>query len=63
MSNPQEPEQRRSEQSAVTDTNPEKERKTTQGKPHGTDKGGKGGGRGSAEGDPRPPEQRPPHPS
>jgi hypothetical protein len=62
MSNPQEPVERRSEHTAVTETNPEKER-TTGGHAHGTDKGSKGGGRGSSDGDPRPPEQRPPHPS
>ncbi|MCO5968512.1 hypothetical protein [Actinoallomurus soli] len=62
MSKPQEPELRRSERTSPTDTNPEKERNVS-GQPHGTDKGGKGGGRGSGKGDPRPPEQRPPHPS
>jgi hypothetical protein len=62
MSNPQQPEQRRSEHTGVTDHDPEKERKLT-GHSHGTDKGGKGGGRDSRQGDPRPPEQRPPHPS
>ena len=43
MSDPQQPEMRRSEEAAVTDTNPEKER-TVKGHAHGTDKGGKGGG-------------------
>jgi hypothetical protein len=62
MSNPQDPEIRRDEETAVADTNPEKER-ATGGKPHGTDKGGKGGGSGSPVGDSRPPGQRPPYPS
>jgi hypothetical protein len=62
MTKPQDPEIRRSEETAVADTNPEKERGTS-GKPHGTDKGGKGGGSGSPVGDSRPPDQRPPYPS
>lgn len=62
MSNPQQPDQRRSEHTAGTETDPEKERNLS-GHAHGTDRGGKGGGRGSGKGDSRPPEQRPPHPS
>jgi hypothetical protein len=62
MSNPQEPEMRRSEETAVTETNPEKERAAA-GRSHGTDKGGKGGGNKSPAGDTRPPDQSPPHPS
>lgn len=62
MSDPRQPEMRRSEETAVTDTDPEKER-TVKGHAHGTDKGGKGGGSNSPEGDTRPPDQSPPHPS
>lgn len=62
MSDPQQPQLRRSEETALTDRNPEKER-TVRGHAHGTDKGGKGGGSKSSDGDPRPPDQRPPHPS
>ena len=62
MPNPQQPEQRRSGYTGVTERNPEKERHRD-ARPHGTDKGSKGGGRRSGRGDPRPPEQRPPHPA
>jgi hypothetical protein len=62
MAKPQDPEIRRDEQTAVADTNSEKERGMS-GKAHGTDKGGKGGGSGSVPGDGRPAGQRPPYPS
>ncbi|MFD0683521.1 hypothetical protein [Actinomadura fibrosa] len=63
MPNPQQPEMRRSDRTAVTDqpapeaTDP----KGTGGKghAHGTDKGAKGGGEGGGT----PPDQRPPHPA
>lgn len=62
MTEPQQPEQRRSERGGTARQDPVKERRL-RNHPHGPDRGSKGGGRGSAKGDPRPPEQRPPHPS
>ena len=57
MPNPQQPELRRSERGGTTEDAakqiPEKIRE--KGRPHGTDKGSKGGGA-------KPPDQRPPHP-
>lgn len=62
MPNPQQPEIRRSEHTATTDDAatevPEKEGQI-KGRPHGTDKGNRGGGEGGGT----PPDQRPPHPS
>ncbi|CAL9402112.1 hypothetical protein [Streptomyces werraensis] len=63
MSNPQQPELRRSEKGGAT---PQESgaRKASQpgrgagGQAHGTDRGGKGGGRGGG----KPPEQQPDHP-
>ncbi|MEU6034588.1 MULTISPECIES: hypothetical protein [Actinomadura] len=63
MPNPQQPEIRRSERTAVTEepapeaTDPKATR--SKGRPHGTDKGAKGGGKGGGV----PPDQQPPHPS
>ncbi|WP_067827297.1 hypothetical protein [Actinomadura kijaniata] len=63
MPNPQQPEMRRSQRTAVTDepapeaTDPEKT--GTPGNAHGTDKGDKGGGEGGGV----PPDQQPPHPA
>lgn len=62
MTEPQQPEHRRSERGGTARQDPEKERHLSN-RPHGPDRGGKGGGRGSGKGDPRPPEQRPPHPA
>ncbi|WUI04040.1 hypothetical protein OHR68_20340 [Spirillospora sp. NBC_00431] len=62
MPNPQQPEARRSERTAVTGepapeaTDPKSTR--SKGHAHGTDKGNKGGGEGGGT----PPDQRPPHP-
>jgi hypothetical protein len=62
MPNPQQPEMRRSQRTAVTDepapeaTDPKMTRRN--GHAHGTDKGSKGGGKGGGT----PPGQRPPHP-
>ncbi|WP_322982451.1 hypothetical protein [Streptomyces sp. S584] len=63
MSNPQQPEQRRSDRGGSTpeDSAAMKARQSRHGpggRAHGTDKGRKGGGRGGAT----PPEQRPDHP-
>ncbi|MGW0121232.1 hypothetical protein [Streptomyces sp. NPDC003327] len=64
MSNPQQPEARRSGRGAATPQESQElksraaREETTKGHPHGTDKGGKGGGEGGAV----PPEQRPDHP-
>jgi hypothetical protein len=63
MSNPQQPELRRSGKAATnaksSDAIPEtKSGAKRSGHPHGTDKGRKGGGKGGSV----PPEQRPPHP-
>ncbi|MEV4803454.1 hypothetical protein AB0K18_25910 [Nonomuraea sp. NPDC049421] len=60
MSNPQQPELRRSGRSGANakaaDAIPETKKRS--GHPHGTDKGRKGGGKGGGV----PPEQRPRHP-
>ncbi|MFG3009772.1 hypothetical protein ACGFZB_04805 [Streptomyces cinerochromogenes] len=63
MSNPQQPEQRRSDKggAAPQDSGELKARQTGRGaggRPHGTDKGGKGGGEGGGV----PPAQQPEHP-
>ncbi|MFJ9038862.1 hypothetical protein ACIRF8_19990 [Streptomyces sp. NPDC102406] len=64
MSNPQQPEQRRSDQGGATPQDSAELKARQPGTPeggtraHGTDKGGKGGGRGGGT----PPEQRPDHP-
>ncbi|OQR62021.1 hypothetical protein B6E66_21670 [Streptomyces maremycinicus] len=66
MSNPQQPEQRRSDKGSATpqDSAELKARQPTQGsrggskQAHGTDKGNRGGGRGGGT----PPEQQPEHP-
>ncbi|MEU5995647.1 hypothetical protein ABZ806_42295 [Spirillospora sp. NPDC047418] len=63
MPNPQQPEMRRSERTAVTEeppaeaTDPKMTR--AKGHAHGTDRGKKGGGKGGGT----PPGQRPPHPT
>ncbi|CAL9287910.1 hypothetical protein [Streptomyces sp. R02] len=63
MSNPQQPELRRSEKGGATPQD-SGARKASQpgrgagGHAHGTDRGGKGGGRGGG----KPPEQQPDHP-
>jgi hypothetical protein len=60
MSNPQQPELRRSEKGSTTQDAAElRASGTPGGKPHGTDKGNKGGGEGGGV----PPDQRPDHPS
>ncbi|WP_055477711.1 hypothetical protein [Sphaerimonospora mesophila] len=64
MSQPQQPEIRRSGRGGGTDEDidviPESQSGgDVSGRPHGTDKGGKGGGEGGGV----PPDQRPPHPS
>ncbi|TDD81898.1 hypothetical protein [Actinomadura rubrisoli] len=61
MPNPQQPEMRRSERTAVTEEPPPEatDPKSAKGKAHGTDKGAKGGGKGGGT----PPEQKPPHPA
>ncbi|MDT6982772.1 hypothetical protein ACFSUJ_26440 [Streptomyces lusitanus] len=64
MSNPQQPELRRSDKGAATPQDSEA-RKASQpgrgagGHDHGTDRGNKGGGRGGG----KPPEQQPDHPA
>ncbi|MFF0777313.1 hypothetical protein [Streptomyces sp. NPDC003720] len=64
MSNPQQPEQRRSDKGGGTpqDSGELKARQTAErdagGRPHGSDKGGKGGGEGGGV----PPAQQPDHP-
>ncbi|MFG1709954.1 hypothetical protein ACFLIM_42995 [Nonomuraea sp. M3C6] len=63
MSNPQQPELRRSGRSPAESKSAEAVRETKSGarrsgRPHGTDKGGKGGGKGGGV----PPAQRPQHP-
>ncbi|GGW41423.1 hypothetical protein GCM10010503_17010 [Streptomyces lucensis JCM 4490] len=64
MSNPQQPEQRRSDKGGATpqDSGELKARQTADGgaggRPHGTDKGKKGGGEGGGV----PPAQQPEHP-
>ncbi|GAB2930208.1 hypothetical protein ACFMQL_02950 [Nonomuraea fastidiosa] len=60
MSNPQQPELRRSGKSAVNTNSAGLVRggKQRSGHPHGTDKGRRGGGKGGGV----PPEQRPKHP-
>jgi hypothetical protein len=62
MSQPAQPERRRSEHGGTTQDAAKEvaQGKTpTKGHPHGTDKGGKGGGRGGGV----PPEQQPDHPT
>ncbi|HEX2314524.1 MAG TPA: hypothetical protein VHJ17_12350 [Thermomonospora sp.] len=64
MGQPQQPEQRRSEQGGTTHDAAEKAARSGQtraakGRPHGTDKGNRGGGKGGGV----PPDQRPPHPA
>ncbi|MEV7689777.1 hypothetical protein ACFW1F_29040 [Streptomyces bungoensis] len=64
MSNPQQPEQRRSDKGGATpqDSGELKARQKTErgggARPHGPDKGGKGGGEGGGV----PPAQQPEHP-
>ncbi|SEK98826.1 hypothetical protein SAMN05660976_01589 [Nonomuraea pusilla] len=63
MTNPQQPEIRRSGKSATESKSAHAVPETKSGakraaRPHGTDKGRKGGGKGGGV----PPEQRPPHP-
>lgn len=65
MSSPQQPEARRSERGGATPQDSRelkaqapREEAARKGRPHGTDKGHKGGGEGGAV----PPEQRPDHP-
>ncbi|MGK5627861.1 hypothetical protein [Streptomyces sp. URMC 123] len=63
MSNPQQPELRRSDKGASTpqDSQARKAAEPTKGhgRAHGTDRGDKGGGRGGGT----PPEQQPDHPA
>ncbi len=62
MSNPQQPEQRRSQKGGATPQNSAeikaRESETKRGRAHGTDKGGKGGGQDGGV----PPDQQPEHP-
>ena len=64
MSNPQQPEQRRSQKGGATPQNSaeikarQAETKRGHGQAHGTDKGGKGGGKGGGV----PPDQQTEHP-
>ncbi|MFC4909699.1 hypothetical protein [Actinomadura gamaensis] len=60
MPNPQQPEIRRSERTAVTEDPPaDPKNPVTKGHEHGTDKGDRGGGKGGGV----PPDQQPPHPA
>ena len=64
MSNPQQPELRRSAKGESVEGSQKLRvgRERSAGKPHGSDKGGKGG-KGGGPGGGVPPEQQPPHPS
>lgn len=59
MTNPQQPELRRSDKGSATQAGEQlRTGSAGEGQPHGTDKGNKGGGKGGGV----PPEQQPDHP-